>query len=90
MIYGDVDDLKLWLRLKKSLTRVQLQPRGPTKPLPTSPIKPVNMYPFGEGDPVECLVYFAQIHETFRKAELDSLAELHGINVEWEDYSDNV
>lgn len=48
------------------------------------------MYHSGEDDPVECLVYFAQIHETFRRAELDSLAELHRINVEWGDYSDDV
>lgn len=48
------------------------------------------MYPFGEDDPVKCLVYFAQIHETFRRAELDSLGKLYGINIEWEDYSDNV
>lgn len=40
----------------------------------------------------ECLflVHFAQIHETFRKAELEALAELHGIQMEWKDYSDSV
>ncbi|KAL7276354.1 hypothetical protein RUND412_000657 [Rhizina undulata] len=37
----------------------------------------------------EFLIYFAQIHETFRKAELDSLAKLGGIEIGWKDYSDS-
>jgi len=38
----------------------------------------------------EYLIYFAQIHETFRKAELDSLSQLTGVGVEWKEYSDVV
>ncbi|KAF8252288.1 tRNA guanosine-2'-O-methyltransferase [Wilcoxina mikolae CBS 423.85] len=35
------------------------------------------------------LIHFAQIHETFRKAELEALAQLHGIPLEWKEYSDS-
>ena len=38
----------------------------------------------------EYLIYFAQIHETFRKAELDSLSQLTGVGIEWKEYSDVV
>jgi tRNA (guanine10-N2)-methyltransferase len=36
------------------------------------------------------LIHFAQIHETFRKAELEALAQLHDIPLEWKEYSDSV
>lgn len=36
------------------------------------------------------LVHLAQIHETFRKAELTSLAVLHNIPLKWVEYSDSV
>jgi len=38
----------------------------------------------------EYLIYFAQIHETFRKPELDSLSQLAGVGIEWKEYSDVV
>jgi tRNA G10 N-methylase Trm11 len=41
-------------------------------------------------DPNLYLVHFAQIHETFRKAELNSLATLHKIPLKWVEYSDSV
>ncbi|RPA99316.1 tRNA guanosine-2'-O-methyltransferase [Choiromyces venosus 120613-1] len=37
----------------------------------------------------EYLIYFAQIHETFRKAELDSLSQLTGVEIQWKEYSDD-
>jgi tRNA G10 N-methylase Trm11 len=36
------------------------------------------------------LVRFAQMHESFRQAEIDSLAELNGLQLEWIYYSDEV
>ena len=36
------------------------------------------------------LVRFAQVHESFRQAETDSLAELAGVQLEWVFYSDEV
>jgi hypothetical protein len=36
------------------------------------------------------LVRFAQVHESFRQAETDSLAELAGVQLEWIFYSDAV
>ncbi|KAI5800079.1 S-adenosyl-L-methionine-dependent methyltransferase [Geopyxis carbonaria] len=33
------------------------------------------------------LIHFAQIHETFRRAELDALATLHSIPLQWHTYS---
>jgi tRNA G10 N-methylase Trm11 len=36
------------------------------------------------------LVRFAQMHESFRQAETDSLAELNGVQLEWVSYSDEV
>lgn len=46
--------------------------------------------PLSDDEPIECLIHFAQIHETFRKAEIDALAVLHGIEVVWTGYSDDV
>ncbi|KAH0603789.1 uncharacterized protein H6S33_007448 [Morchella sextelata] len=45
--------------------------------------------PLSDDEPIECLIHFAQIHETFRKAEIDALAVLHGIEVVWTGYSDD-
>jgi len=36
------------------------------------------------------LVRLAQFHEDFRRAELEALAELHGIDVEIVEYSKDV
>ena len=36
------------------------------------------------------LLHFAQIHETFRQAEIDSLAALNGIQLEWVFYDNSV
>jgi len=36
------------------------------------------------------LIHFAQIHETFRQAETESLAALNGIHLEWVFYDDSV
>ncbi|WPG99592.1 Hypothetical protein R9X50_00241000 [Acrodontium crateriforme] len=37
---------------------------------------------------MEYLIRFAQLHETFRKPETDSLAELTGVTIDWEFYSE--
>jgi tRNA G10 N-methylase Trm11 len=39
---------------------------------------------------MQYLVRFAQMHESFRQAETDSLAELNGLQLEWISYSDEV
>ncbi|RPB14982.1 hypothetical protein P167DRAFT_502671, partial [Morchella conica CCBAS932] len=52
-------------------------------------IVPPATIPLGDDEPIECLIHFAQIHETFRKAEIDALAVLHGIEVVWTGYSDD-
>ena len=39
---------------------------------------------------MEYLIRFIQTHETFRQPEIDALAELHGIELEWLDYSHDV
>lgn len=39
---------------------------------------------------MEYLVRFAQVHESFRKAELEALADLSGICVDFLDYSQYV
>lgn len=39
---------------------------------------------------MEYLIRFKQIHETFRQAETDALADLLGITIEWLSYSDDV
>lgn len=46
------------------------------------------MQPALEGH--DFLVHFAQIHHTFRKAELEALAHLHAIPLEWKQYDDSV
>lgn len=38
----------------------------------------------------EILIHLAQAHESFRKLELESLAELSGHNVKFSMYNDNV
>ncbi|KAF7191263.1 tRNA (guanine(10)-N2)-methyltransferase [Pseudocercospora fuligena] len=38
---------------------------------------------------MEYLIRFIQTHESFRRAEIDALAELNGLNIEWLIYSDN-
>ncbi|KAI5839824.1 S-adenosyl-L-methionine-dependent methyltransferase [Morchella snyderi] len=52
-------------------------------PPPPTPI------PLSDDEPLECLIHFAQIHETFRKAEIEALAVLHGIELVWTSYSDD-
>lgn len=39
---------------------------------------------------MEYLIRFVQWHETFRRPEIDALAEMHGLNLEWVSYSDLV
>lgn len=39
---------------------------------------------------MEYLIRFIQTHESFRRAEINALAELNGLNIEWLIYSDNV
>lgn len=39
---------------------------------------------------MEYLIRFIQMHETFRKPETDSLADLNGFKLEWLSYSDDV
>lgn len=39
---------------------------------------------------MEYLIRFIQMHETFRKPETDSLADLNGFKLEWLLYSDDV
>ena len=39
---------------------------------------------------MDFLVRFAQMHESFRKAELQALAELEGVNMEIKDYKEDV
>lgn len=39
---------------------------------------------------MDYLIRFIQMHETFRKPEMDALAELGGIDIEWKLYSDDV
>lgn len=39
---------------------------------------------------MDYLIRFVQIHETFRKPETESLAEMAGIEVEWLSYSEDV
>jgi tRNA G10 N-methylase Trm11 len=41
-------------------------------------------------DGTEFLIHLAQIHETFRRAELDALAQLHSIPLSWKSYSSAV
>ena len=40
--------------------------------------------------PMEYLIRFVQVHETFRKPEIEALALLAGITVEWVDYNESV
>lgn len=39
---------------------------------------------------MDYLVRFVQWHETFRRPEAESLAELQGLAIEWVSYSHNV
>lgn len=39
---------------------------------------------------MEYLVRFAQMHENFRKPEIDALAQLAGLHLQWIFYSDDV
>ena len=39
---------------------------------------------------MEYLIRFVQVHETFRKPEIEALADLAGIDVEFLDYSELV
>ena len=39
---------------------------------------------------MEYLIRFAQFHETFRKPEIDALAVLEDIHIEWVSYSEDV
>lgn len=41
-------------------------------------------------DIMDYLIRFIQMHETFRRPETEALAELHGIEIEWLFYSDDV
>jgi len=39
---------------------------------------------------MEYLVRYVQMHETFRKPETEALATLHGLDIEWISYSEDV
>ena len=39
---------------------------------------------------MDYLIRFAQVHETFRQPETESLAELAGLSFEWLSYSEDV
>ena len=39
---------------------------------------------------METLVHFAQAHETFRKPEVEAVAELAGLTIQFTEYSLNV
>lgn len=39
---------------------------------------------------MEYLIRFVQQHETFRRPEIESLADLAGYSLEWLSYSDHV
>ena len=39
---------------------------------------------------MDYLIRFIQLHETFRKPEIDALAELKGVQLHWISYSENV
>lgn len=39
---------------------------------------------------MDYLIRFIQVHESFRKAETEALAELFEIEIEWVLYSENV
>ena len=40
--------------------------------------------------PMDCLIRFVQIHETFRKPEIEALALLTNVNVEFLFYTESV
>lgn len=40
--------------------------------------------------PMDYLIRLIQVHETFRRAETDALAELNGLKIQWLSYSDEV
>ena len=39
---------------------------------------------------MEYLVRFVQMHETFRQPEIDALADLEGLEIDWVSYSEDV
>ena len=39
---------------------------------------------------MDYLIRFVQMHETFRKPEIDALSEINNINIEWLSYSEEV
>lgn len=39
---------------------------------------------------MEFVVRFVQMHESFRQAETEALAELNGLGIEWISYRDDV
>lgn len=40
--------------------------------------------------PLQCLIRFVQTHETFRKPEIEALARLANVHVEYQSYDENV
>lgn len=39
---------------------------------------------------MDYLIRFVQMHETFRKPEIDALAQINNISIEWLSYTEEV